>query len=617
MGFDRNTVIGFVLLAVLFFGYFFYTSSSQKKYEMEKKRYDDSVKALLPKDTGFIKQKQDVAVLQKAADSTAAGDFADAINGTEELTIVDNNVMKLTFSNKGGWLKMVELKKYKGPDSLLVKMGGASGDVFGYGINTGNNLSTSTDKLFFNKAVVNKTADGSQTLSYQLPSKDGGSITHSFVIKPDDYLLDANIGLVGADRLLQNQALNINWQVKARQQQKDLSYERKQQKMVCRTDNEFDFFTAIGPISQQFDKPTQWVGIKQQFFNSTLLAKNNFNSVTANITIPTDSSLEVGTLKTTARIQVAPGSNTTTPLQIFYGPNEYKLLKAYNNEMHNIVDLGSGVTAFVKYINRGFVMPVYGFLDRMVGGKTGWAILLLTIIIRLLISPLTYKSYLSGAKMKLLQPELKALKAKLGDDQQAYSMEQMKLFRQAGVNPLGGCIPALLQIPIFFALFAFFNSYMALRGESFLWAPDLSMYDYPITFKNIPLLSWALNGHLSIFSLMACITSFFISLYSMSSTPDQSNPMMKYLPYIFPFVMLFIFNDMPSALTWYYTVSNIITLAIQFVINNYIIDHDKILAQMAENKTKPKAKSKWQERLEAMQESQKKVQDLKSKTGKK
>ncbi len=615
MGFDRNTVIGFVLLAILFFGYFIYTSSNQKKYAAEKKHYDDSVAALNIKKVDSVRQKEEVALVKKAQDSTAAGDFGAAINGTEELTIVDNNVMKLTFSNKGGWLKMVELKKYKGPDSLLVKMGGAAGDVFGYSINTSGGTIT-TDKLTFNKAVINKTTDGSQTLSYQVSAADGKSITHSFVIKPDDYLMDANISLAGADKLLEKQAMNINWQVKARQQQKDLSYERKQQKLVCRTENEFDFFTAMQPVNHQFDKPTQWVGIKQQFFNSTLLAKNNFNSVTADITIPTDSSAEVGTLKTTARIQVPATSNTSTALQIYYGPNEYKLLKAYENEMHNIVDLGSGVTAFVKYINRGFVMPVYGFLDKMVGGKTGWAILLLTIIIRLLISPLTYKSYLSGAKMKLLQPELKALKAKLGDDQQAYSMEQMKLFKQAGVNPLGGCIPALLQIPIFFALFAFFNSYMALRGESFLWAPDLSMYDYPITFKNIPLLSWALDGHLSIFSLMACITSFFISLYSMSSTPDQNNPMMKYLPYIFPFVMLFVFNSMPSALTWYYTVSNIITLAIQFVINNYIIDHDKILAQMAENKSKPKAKSKWQEKLEAMQESQKKVQDLKNKNNK-
>jgi len=613
MGFDRNTVTGFVLLAVLFFGYFFYTSSNQQKYAAEKKRYDDSVAAITKKNIDTSKQKQDVALIQKAQDSTAAGDFSEAIKGTEELTIVDNNVMKLTFSNKGGWLKMAELKKYKGPDSLLAKMGGSAGDLFGYNINTGGGV-MSTEKLFFNKAVLTKTPDGSQTISFQLATKSGKSITHSFVIKADDYLMDANIGLVGADQLLSTQTLNINWQVRARQQQGDIAYERTQTRLVYKTDGEFDYNSALQSISHQMDKPTQWVGLKQQFFNSTILAKNNFTSVTADVTVPADTLMEVADLKTVARIQVPAGSTAQVPLQIFYGPNEYKLLKSYNNDMFNIVDLGSGMFSFVKYINRGFIMPVFGFLSGLVGGKLGWAILLLTLLIRLIIAPLTYKSYLSGAKMKLLQPDLKALKAKLGSDQQAYSMEQMKLFRQAGVNPLGGCIPALLQIPIFFALFAFFNSNIALRGQSFLWAEDLSRYDsfIHLSFK-IPLY----GDHVSLFTITACLTSFFISLYSMSSTPDQNNPMMKYMPYIFPFVMLFIFNKLPSALTWYYTVSNIVTLGIQFVINKYIIDHDKILAQMAENKTKPKAKSKWQERLEAMQESQKKVQDLKNKNGKK
>lgn len=613
MGFDRNTVIGFVLLAVLFFGYFFYTSSNQKKYEMEKRRYDDSVLNLTKKNIDTSRQKQEVAEIQNTQDSVQAGDYYDALKGEEKLTIVDNNVMKLTFSNKGGWLKMVELKKYKGPDSLFVKMGGSDQDAFSYGINTGKGAVT-TDKLYFNNAVVNKTPDGAQTVSYQFAGKDGKSITHSFIIKPDDYLMDANIGLIGSDQLLTNGSLNINWNVKARQQQGDITYERTQTKLVYKTDGSFDFNAALQSVSHQMDKPTQWVGLKQQFFNSTILAKDNFATVQADVTVPADTLKEVANLKAVARIQVKPGTSANIPLQIFYGPNEYKLLKSYNNDMYNIVDLGSGIFSFVKYINRGFIMPVFGFLSGLVGGKLGWAILLLTLMIRLLIAPLTYKSYLSGAKMKLLQPELKKLKEKLGADQQAYSMEQMKLFRQAGVNPLGGCIPAVLQIPIFFALFAFFNSNIALRGHSFLWADDLSRYD---SFYHLPVTIPFYGDHVSLFTITACLTSFFISLYSMSNTPDQSNPMMKYLPYIFPFVMLFIFNKLPSALTWYYTVSNLVTLGIQFVINKYIIDHDKILAQMAENKTKPKAKSKWQEKLEAMQESQKKVQDMKNKTTKK
>ena len=281
-------------------------------------------------------------------------------------------------------------------------------------------------------------------------------------------------------------------------------------------------------------------------------------------------------------------------------------------KFEKLVNLGQGMYAFVRPLNRFVIMPIFDFMKSFVGSY-GLAIALLTIFIRLIISPLTYSSYLSGAKMKVLRPEIATLKAKYGSDQQQMSVEQMKLFREAGVNPLGGCIPALLQIPIFFALFSFFSSEVGLRGVSFLWANDLSAPDKVIHLGNIPLISYVLGDHISLFTITAVITSFLISLYSMSMTPDQSNPVLKYMPYIFPVFLLFIFNRLPSALTWYYTVSNLITLALQFVIQNYIIDHDKILAKMEVNRKKPKTKSKWQERLEQMQETQKKVQDIKHK----
>ena len=254
-------------------------------------------------------------------------------------------------------------------------------------------------------------------------------------------------------------------------------------------------------------------------------------------------------------------------------------------------------------------MPVFNFLSSKIS-SFGLIIALLTIIIRLLISPLTYQSYLSGAKMKLLKPEIDTLKVKYGDDKQAFGMEQMKLFRSAGVNPLGGCIPALLQIPIFFALYNFFNSNITLRGQSFWWAKDLSSYDsiYNLPF-NIPFY----GSHISLFTILAVITSLLISLYGMSNMQDNSNPVMKYLPFIFPVILMGVFNRLPSALTWYYTVSNAITLLIQFVIQKYIINHEKILAQLQENKKKPVSKNKWQERITAMQESNKKLQSMQQK----
>ena len=213
--------------------------------------------------------------------------------------------------------------------------------------------------------------------------------------------------------------------------------------------------------------------------------------------------------------------------------------------------------------------------------------------------------------MKALRPEMETLKKKYGDDQQSYGMEQMKLFREAGVNPLGGCIPALLQIPIFFSLYSFFNSNIALRGQHFLWSKDLSVYDSILNFDfTVPFY----GSHVSLFTILAVATSFLISLYGMSNAPDQNNPAMKYMPYIFPVMLLGFFNKLPSALTWYYTVSNVITLVMQYVIQNYIINHDKILADIQANRKKPKTKSKWQERIEQMQQTQQKIQQEKIKS---
>ena len=326
--------------------------------------------------------------------------------------------------------------------------------------------------------------------------------------------------------------------------------------------------------------------------------------------MPPDATKIVSKTTSDMRVELPVGATSTADFNIFYGPADYHLLQKYDLQMGKLINLGQGMYAFVRPLNKYVVLPVWDFLKGFVG-NFGLVIAFLTLVIRLIISPLSYKSYLSGAKMKALRPEIAKLKEKHGGDQQAMSMEQMKLFREAGVNPLGGCIPALLQIPIFFALYSFFSSSVDLRGAGFLWANDLSASDAVINFgAHIPLL----GSHLSLFTITAVLTSLLISIYSMSMSPDQNNPVLKYMPYIFPVFLLFIFNRLPSALTWYYTVSNIITLVLQFVIQTYIIDHDKIVAQIAENRKKPKTKSKWQERMEQMQEQQKRIKEMQQKS---
>lgn len=610
MKFDRNTVIGFVILAALFFGYFFYTNQEQaaykKKQALEQAKQDSIAKVNRPKvDTAAL--LKDSIRTDSANRVNMAGEFKNATDTTEKLVTVENDVFTIAFTNKGGRPKWVQLKNFKNQDSTLVKLASSDFDKIGYTINTGQNQVAQTTDLAFAATEPVKDKEGNTTVSFGLKSSDstGSSIIHTYTIKKNDYMVGMNVQMNGANKLLTQGNLNLNWQYSAPQLESDISFEKQNTQVGYVTNGDFDYHTIGRRNSKTFDESVQWLGIRQRFFYSILIAKNNFTSGKIEWTIPADAKKTIVQSTANLKVQLPAASAANADFSIYYGPSDYHLLKKYDMKFEKLVNLGQGMYAFVRPLNRFVVMPIFDFMKSL-AGSYGIAILLLTLFIRLLISPLTYSSYLSGAKMKALRPEIAKLKEKLGGDQQQMSVEQMKLFREAGVNPLGGCIPALLQIPIFFALYSFFNAEVGLRGASFLWAKDLSAFDDVIKFGvNIPIL----GSHLSLFTITAVLTSFLISLYSMSMTPEQSNPVMKYLPYIFPVFLLFIFNRLPAALTWYYTVSNIITLALQFVIQNYIIDHDKILAKIDENRKKPKSKSKWQERMEQMQEQQKRVKE--------
>lgn len=602
MNFDRNTIIGFITLGLLFVGYFFYTNKEQRAFQQAKAR-QDSIEALhRPKADPAMAYKDSVAADSVRRTATTVGFVGDS-SAVEHPVTLSNEVMKITFSNKGGQPKSVELLNYKGPDSTNVKLAAGNFNQLSYTIKSGNGTANVAD-LFFSGGEVVKGADGTQTINFQVRSPQGGKLVHQFVVKPNNYMVDFNLLVVGANQLLQNNTVNFIWQNKAEQLQRDLAYERQQSFIEYREGGDFDNKNIFRSNSKEFEKPVNWVAVKQQFFNTTFIAKNNFSSGNIDWTVPTENSAEKSVVQATASLKLKLDANGAAPLAFYYGPNDFKILKQYGNDMEDMVNLGSGVFAFVKYINRWVILPVWD-LFKKITSNFGIVILLLTLFIRLLTSPLMYPSYLTSAKMRILRPELEELKKKF-PDQQAYAMEQMKFTREAGVSQIAGCLPGLLQIPIFFALYSFFNSNVDLRGQHFLWAPDLSQYDSIVNFGvNIPLL----GNHLSLFTITAVITSFFISMYSMRSTPTQDNPVMKYMPYFFPIIMLFIFNKLPAALTWYYTVSNIITLAIQFTIQTYIIDHDKVMAKIEANRKAPKKPNKWQERMAEIQEQQRKMQE--------
>jgi YidC/Oxa1 family membrane protein insertase len=603
MKFDKNSVIGVSLLALLFIGYFYFTRVGQLELQAKQKAVADSLAALQPdmKDTSLSPLVSDTAFFVKGNPGT----FNPVGQITEIFTTLENKLVKVVFSNKGGRPVSVELKKYAGSDSSQVQLLASTFNNISYLINTGANQTASTGDLYFTASEPVIETGGSSSLIYRLADSSGRTLEHKYSLKDSDYMFDWQVSANGADQLFTNNTINMVWQVQADQQERDIQSEKRETQLGLMTQDGFDYFTMSDGLNESWENGVKWLGVKQKFFNTTIIAENGFSFADINCKVPDDSLKVVAQTVANLRSVFPASRNVSLKYKFYVGPNDYAILKEYKMDMEDMVNLGQGVYAFVKYINRWIVLPVFGLFVQYFPSM-GLAIALLTFFIRLLTSPLIYSSYVSGAKTRALKPELDVLKEKYKDDQQAYSMEQMKLFRSAGVNPLGGCIPALLQIPIFFALYSFFNSNITLRGVPFWWSEDLSAYDAILTWGfNIP----GIGSHLSLFTLLAVVTSLLISIYSMSMTPDQNNPVLKYMPYIFPIMLLGIFNGLPSALTWYYTVSNVITLGMQFVIQTYIIDHNKILADIESNKKKPKEKSKWQERMEQMQEAQKKVQD--------
>ena len=600
MNTDKNTVIGFILLAGLFFAYFWYNNKEQTEMQAYNKRINDS--------TALVKSLAEKAAAAKnsiIADSSSTASAAIEDSVKQQITTLENDLIKVDFSNKGGQVVGVTLKGYKNSKKQFVKLGDSSS--LNYPVNIGNNQTAQINQIIFPSVNISKGDSGVQKIEYAWTTPSGNTIRHQFSLAANKYAIDWNVQLQGADQLLSNGQINLLWDVHAYQQERTVTYERQISNVCFSEGKEFDYISS--KTTWAFEKPIQWVGLIQQFFSTTLIAKDGFGSGKIDWQRKTDSSNGLASMQTQLQTKVS-GAVVNIPLSLYYGPNDFQILKSQAPEMEKIVNLGRDLYSFVRPLNKYIIMPVFDFFAGFVSNY-GWVVLLLTIFIRLVTSPLTYSSYLSGAKMKVLKPELDEIKKKLGDDQQGFAMEQMKLFREAGVNPLGGCIPALLQIPIFFALYSFFNSNISLRGQPFLWSQDLSSYDVIATLPfTIPL---GFGDHISLFNITAVITSFLISIYNMSMTPTQDNPALKYMPYFFPIMLLFFFNGLPSALTWYYTVSNIVTLLLQFVIQNFIINHDKILAQIDIKRKTPKKKSGWQSKYEQMMEAQKKVQDLKEK----
>lgn len=488
MKFDRNTIIGFVILGALFIGYFWYNNKQQaqldayNKEQAKIKKTEDSITAAKLSKLDTSTKKQDVVRLDSMNKKDKVGDFLGGNDVPETLVYAENSLIKVAFTTRGGQPKWIELKKFKEADSSLVKLAGTSFDKISYRVKTGANNAGETSDLAFTKIDSVKNADGSTTYSFKAESGDSASalgITHQFTLKKDDYMIDFTVLLDGADKMLTDGSMLFTWNYNVAQQESSLSYEKENTQIGYVEDGSYDYHTIGRRSDKEWDEPLKWVGVRQRFFCSILTGKSSdFSSGNIKWVVP-DSDTNI-VVQSIATLKMPVTANGKTDFTLYYGPSDYQVLTKYDMKYGKLVNLGQGWQSFVQPLNKYVIMPIFDLMQGLVGNY-GIAIALLTLIIRLLISPLTYSSYLSGAKMKALRPEIAALKAKHGTDQQAMSMEQMKLFREAGVNPLGGCIPALLQIPIFFALFSFFNAEVGLRGAQFLWSSDLSAPDKVIT----------------------------------------------------------------------------------------------------------------------------------------
>lgn len=596
---DRNQVTGFALLALLLIGYLFYNQHEQKVF-LEKKRTDSIAYAIQHphRVTDSLKPGAAAAIAPAADSATQAliNSQPPAYHGVAQTVTLENKKLQLQFSTKGAFPVSAAIKGYKTYDQKPLYLFSGAGNNFSAILPVDNGRSTGD--LYFTP-VTRDEPNGDKTIIFTADMGAGKKVNISYTLPADDYMMRCNLSLSG----IPAGSLKLNWQTVGLATEKDITNERAGAQIYYRNkNNDYDYFTIV-PEEKTItnDQTSHWVGFRKQYFSTVLIADDGFSKMDLKFKVNPDDTKAIAQTQAVMQLPMKGGNEPSASLRWYIGPNDYHTLQSYKIGMDDMVPLGFGIMAFVKYINKFALIPIFYFLASFISNYAV-IIMLMTIFIRLILSFFTYKSYLSSAKMRVLKPELDELRAKIGDDQQKFSMEQMKLYRSAGVNPLGGCLPMLFQLPILLSMYYMFPSFIEFRQQKFLWANDLSTYDSIFNFGfAIPFY----GDHISLFTLLMTASSLFLAVYNRNMTPqDPNNPMMKYMPYVFPVILMGVFNKMAAALTFYYTFSNLLSIAQQFIIQKYFIDEKTIHAQLQENRNKPPVQSKWSQRLEEMQKLQ-------------
>ncbi|MES2487871.1 MAG: membrane protein insertase YidC, partial [Bacteroidota bacterium] len=484
----------------------------------------------------------------------------------------------------------------------LIKNNNAS---FNLQFKTADNRILNTRDMYFEPKVT--TEGKNQVLSMRLKAGENEFLEYRYVLKPNDFMMDFSIKTQGLSKIVDtSKPMDLEWKLKAYRNEKSVSYESRYTDLVYEYEDGKDNNLGLGKTESEKAEDVSYIAFKQHFFTSILLTDTHFKSADLQIeNLVTDEKVEnTYTKQFTAKMPLEfKGGELSYNMNWYYGPSDYKILNNYDKNLDEVIPLGWGIFG---WINRYAFIPIFTLLAKLL--PYGVTIIIFTILVRLVMSPVTYKSYLSQAKMKVLRPEIQEINEKYKNEPMKKQQETMKLYSTAGVNPMAGCLPALMQIPVFYALFQFFPSFFDLRQQDFLWANDLSSYDAVI---QLPVYIPFYGNHVSLFPILASIAIFFYMKMTtgdqaMSAPPQEGMPdmskIMKVMIYISPVMMLIFFNNYASGLSLYYFISNLITIGIMYVIKNHIVKEEKIHALIALNKTKPKKQGRFQSKMQEMME---------------
>lgn len=600
---DRNSIIGLILIGALIFGYSVYMQPSPEELKAQQEQADSLAKIEQAKQLEANKiakaANDSIAIV---ADTTAAmsdsakailqmekwGDFHSAGDGTASIVTLENNKIKLSISTKGGSIRSAILKEYKTWDGRPVELIGTDSSDLNLSFSAGNRIINTSD-LYFTSAQTKN------TLSLKASAGDGKYLEYVYSIPTDSYLVNFNIKTVGLSDVIAANAtyINLDWKNKVVRQEQSLENERTASTIYYRfADEEVDYLSETSDEKESLKTKVKWISFKQHFFNTTLIADQSFDSPVVETFTDNESTSTVKTMTASLALPFNHQQDQNYGMRFYFGPNHYQTLKSIDElGLEKLIPLGWGIFGWV---NRFLVIPTFNYLNSF-NWNYGIIILLLTILVRIVILPFTFGSFKSQAKMKVLAPEMQELNEKYGDDPMKKQQETMNLYRKAGVNPLGGCIPGLLQLPILIAMFRFFPSSIELRQQQFLWAHDLSTYD---SVLDLPFTIPFYGDHVSLFTLLMTISTIIYTKMNMQMTA-ATNPSMKWMMYLMPVMFLGFFNSYSAGLSYYYFLSNVFGFGQQYIFKAFT-NEEEIHRKIQENKKKPVKKSAFQQRLEQM-----------------